>query len=602
MNAVGRSAASDLPRSVVSAGVLLVVLVVLPWLPHAFAIPKESVVCLAGGLALVLMAIERNRTVLPWSRWWIAVLVAPVALVTITAFLAGCDMLASDGPVRWWSYALFLLAAHFACNDAHSSARLIRVVVELGAIEGALVVVQVLWGQHVIDTSHLPSAKWRAFGTLGNPNWVGAFLAATLPLSLARVHLATAARERTQSALMAGAVLAGLILTLARGAWLAAAGGIAALILLRPGLRWGRLAPLVGTACILAGSIAWVTFGSSQIVAAVTRAPSIEGRIRMWRGTVAMIAARPVRGWGAGRFAATYPPFQRAMVRAESALAPVTDLPEHPHNEFLFLAAESGIVALIALIAVWYLSVRTALGAAADSLLPVAAALVALAIDALGDVPLRLPATAVLFCILLVHIFTVAVTRNRTGPLRRLRRIERVALVAGAILAMVQGGRLLFVDGRLGEVQRAVAAGNAQGAQQIAERALRLESTHAELWSLLAQARAAAGDDTDALAAAERAWAIWPDPPLAYLIADIERRKGHAERALAVLSELSETLPGLLRPRLLLAETYAEMGDVPRAAAALRELMLVPAKLPSHEERDIRAQAARTLSRLEPHD
>jgi hypothetical protein len=42
-------------------------------------------------------------------------------------------------------------------------------------------------GDVFFDTSQLPSAKWHAFGTLGNPNWTGAFLAATLPFAVGQL-------------------------------------------------------------------------------------------------------------------------------------------------------------------------------------------------------------------------------------------------------------------------------------------------------------------------------------------------------------------------------------------------------------------------------
>jgi len=623
----------------VNAGVFLVVVFFLPGLAHPFNVPKESLVALLSGFTLFVVATGRRPSINPWPSWWSGILLAPVLIATIAALFNGAGLLASDGTVRLWCYAAFLLSVRLGCGGLADVERLVRLATALGGLEGAVVVFQVLAGHYVFDTSGVPSAKWRAFGTLGNPNWVRMYLAATPPLAAGQGRSAASTRERVWWILMTGATVAGLIVTLSRGAWSAAGAGVIGLVVISP--RQNLLPPfgkcrgdpcdcppagptareegrnldsslqteentgrwrVIVTASVLAGAFAaavvWASFGRVETLAAVTRTASIAGRMRIWEISASVINARPVLGWGPGRFAAAYPAFQRAYTRRRESAAPITDLPDHPHSEYFSVGVEAGVPGLFALLAVLALVLRRA---TADTYRkqtgPLAAAVIALAVHSLGDLPLHLPATTALFCLLVVAILTAAIPSD--APSRRLTSIERAGLLLVAGLAVGQATRLLLVDRWLQESRRALDTGNAIQAQRLCTQALRLEPTHGELCSVLAHARVVVGDDAGALQAAAQAQAALPTLQVGYLIADIEQRQGRPEGAAAVLQEWSETLPGLLRPRVLLSETYAETGQVEAAKTMLAEVMKMPAKFPTAEENELHTRAARLLQRLE---
>ena len=596
------AAATDLPRLVISAGLVLVVLLILPGLPHPFGVPKEGVVCLVAGFTLLLIAAGPRRVVRRWPRTWSAILLAPLLMGTAAALVNGSALLASDGPLRFWVYGLLFLAIRLGCTEARHGAQLVRLAVVLGAVEGGVVVLQVTLAHRLFDLSALPSAKWRAFGTLGNPNWVGAYLAVTLPLALARLWSAEKRGERARSWLIAGLILVGLTLTLARGAWLAAACGVGALMLLdrRNEPRRAAVTCLI-VAVALGAGIAWMSFGRHEVALALGRSGSLAGRIRMWQVSAAMTGARPLFGWGPGRFAGVYPAYQRSYVLARAGDLS-TDLTDHPHNEYLYWAAEAGVPAALALCAVLVLALRQAIVAPCwRRAAPLAAGLATLAVYSLGDVPLRLPATATLGCLLVAAILSVASDR-RAAIARDLSTAERLALAVFAALAVGQGARLFTVERHLADARIALQAGNAVAAAAAAQQGLDLEPGQGELWSIVAHARAALGDDDGALVAAQRARTLLPEPHLWYLIADIKRRQGRPERARTELQELSETLPGLLRPRILIGELYAEAGQTELARATLRQVVLMPSKFVNDDERQLRARAARALQGLQPHD
>lgn len=588
--------ASDLPQRLLQVGLALIVFLFIPGLAHPFAVPKESMVALVAAFVLFVVAVGHAPRVAAWPWRWRATLLAPILLVTLAAVVNGTGLLASDGAVRFWSYAVFVLGVHLACPGAADAQRMIRFVALLGGVEGGLVLLQVLAGEWLIDFSGVPSAKWRAFGTLGNPNWVGAYLAATLPLVVALDREALTIAERVRSGLVTAATAAGLILTFSRGAWAAAGCGLVALFLLSPGVRRGRIMAMLAVAAGMAVIVAWASFSRGEVLEALARRASVAGRLRMWEATVAMVAARPLFGWAPGGFAGAYPAFQRAYVLRHGSDPPITDLTDHPHNDYLYLAAEAGVPALGAFLLLLVLVLhRARLGPDRNRSAPLAAAIVVLAAHALGDIPLHLPATTALFCVLLVGILAV----SSEAPMeRRLTWLPRTALVLIAALAVAQATRLLLVDRWLATARRMSNAGEPQRAEPLIRQGLLLDPAHGELWHELARVLVARGDSAGALDAAVRARAILPTPPLWYLIADLEQRRGRSEQAVVELRELGQTVPGLFRPRLLLAQAYADRGRVTEAKRVLTEALALPSKLPTDEERELRAHAARLLEVL----
>ena len=86
----------------------------------------------------------------------------------------------------------------------------------------------------------------------------------------------------------------------------------------------------------------------------VAQAPELTSmgvRQVMWRGTVQLIAERPVRGYGLGAFAAEYS--QRARSQTGWRSIASTD----PHNQYLFLWVEAGLLGIAAF--AWWLIAAT---------------------------------------------------------------------------------------------------------------------------------------------------------------------------------------------------------------------------------------------------
>ena len=223
----------------------------------------------------------------------------------------------------------------------------------------------------------LPAANsypGRALGPFGQPNRMGGYLIAVIPVVLS---LAFIAQDR---ALKAGLLLVsfGLVFCLAatysRGAWLGLAAGL--LILAAAFWRWPELLPrpaMLGLAFACVALPFALLF--PNVISRVQSRPSSEpawnlpidperegsGAMRraIWSGALRAVMSRPVLGWGIGAFRQAYDVSKDAtMKRLEAEGGRTAD---QAHNHYLGILAERGVLGLAAFAVLTALS----LGAAA---------------------------------------------------------------------------------------------------------------------------------------------------------------------------------------------------------------------------------------------
>jgi hypothetical protein len=126
-------------------------------------------------------------------------------------------------------------------------------------------------------------------------------------------------------------------------------GGIATWLLLLPVLLWaGYRHPPFRPLVFVIPFIALAAYlSSAQIVGTnvanrtydLAQDPSTNARLFLWKSTIQMIAAHPFAGTGWGTFAAYYPTYRSPLESISSGL--------FSHNDYLQLAAEGGIPALV---------------------------------------------------------------------------------------------------------------------------------------------------------------------------------------------------------------------------------------------------------------
>jgi len=209
----------------------------------------------------------------------------------------------------------------------------------------------VLGGGYFLQTS----TTIRADATMAHPDFLGIFLAMLLPVAFAKLISRRPLMTRLLAANLVIVLSLGLLFTYTRSAWIGAVVGLAVVLALRGG-RFRPL-PLIAFAAVLVigfaalagivaarpssaqGGIANVIY--SRIVSSVDLSSgSIAERLAVWKDTPAIIAARPVLGYGPDNFALVFPLFQTS--NRNGIL--FTD----PHEEALGVLATQGVVGFLA--------------------------------------------------------------------------------------------------------------------------------------------------------------------------------------------------------------------------------------------------------------
>jgi O-antigen ligase len=199
-------------------------------------------------------------------------------------------------------------------------------------------------------------------GTLGNSTRAGAFLALGVTAACASLAAPDAREPRWRERLASAALTLGsaaLLLTRARGGWLAAAAGVAAVAWLsrrRLALTWKTCAVPLAVGAVLAlvlGDGARLLAPKLERDTALLSAQDATAGVRLavWRGTLRMVAEAPLAGHGLGLFRREFPAFREPE---EAALPGREGLPtevDHPHNELLLPLAEGGLPAGLCLLA-----------------------------------------------------------------------------------------------------------------------------------------------------------------------------------------------------------------------------------------------------------
>ena len=288
------------------------------------------------------------------------------ALALGTLLLGGT--LASPSPSFSWTgfipFASFLVVGLAAAGGLVASGFPGRAIILSS-------VIPVLLG--LLQASGLDPTSWqvtvnenfhgRICSTLGNPNFLGAWLAGVLPFVAAGAVAARGTSRTVHSALLAAGLIV-LLLSGSRGGLLGGIGAAAVLLLaLRkagrlPGLPI-RKAALAFLAVAVLGAVVLVTappkvrdrllFADSGEAGAtgagiVARNESVRFRVLTWRQSARAARETPVLGAGAGRFQVVYPRWRLPeIIRMFGQHSYMTD---HPENIWLETLVEAGIIGL----------------------------------------------------------------------------------------------------------------------------------------------------------------------------------------------------------------------------------------------------------------
>ena len=350
-------AISEPLHALVEAGWLLIALLiplaVNLWAQQPFEPSKaallRTIVWVMAGLWLAGGLLERRnlwREVTAQPLFWPAT--AVVLVQTLAALLSAERSLSVWGSYErsqgWLTllsyYLLFLLVAarlHTSSQADHLAQAMVVTAVPLVALGAA----QALdWAPLALHTD----ARSPVYATLGRANFLGAYLALLLPLTLALACTARAWPGRLAAAVLLGGEVVLIGLTRARSAWLAA--GVA-LALFGGVWFWSRLRArgrIWQVAVVAAGAMGLVG-GLAAALWAGRAGGSAAARLTIWRVLLPLLAQRPLLGYGPDTlelvFPAVFPP-ELVYYQGRGILV------DRAHNLLLDWAMTTGLIGVLA--------------------------------------------------------------------------------------------------------------------------------------------------------------------------------------------------------------------------------------------------------------
>ncbi len=320
----------------------------------------DAVSALVVGCCVVRAARSRQR---PLTRTAAVLLGLPVVGITAAAFGASSAATGVAGAARYLQiFVLVPAAVLMLIRDAHHFRLLAWSFVGLGLWQGVIGVHQNLTGT---GASYM-GEDIRAVGTFGSTDVMGMATVVSYGLvcALALAFRPHAPRQRTAAVVCAGLLTVPLALSFSRGAWIATTAACAVVLVLAGVRRAGKVLLVAAAAAVVL--VAGFGVGSAMLqerlssITQVTDTPdqSVTDRYTMWAASADMWREHPVTGVGLKGF-----PDHRDS-HASLALSSGSDTAGagsgfvrqpllSPHNMYLLILSEQGLLGLGTLAGAW---------------------------------------------------------------------------------------------------------------------------------------------------------------------------------------------------------------------------------------------------------
>ncbi len=355
---------------------------IILYIPDAFYLPKlklllklSAVLFIAVvGAALVERRLVRVPVLLPALAFLGVSSASTVLSENVWKSLVG-ETSRHDGLLSLAAgVSLFYAAARFLDSWAKVRAFLIAGVLAAGLI-AAYGILQLFGVDPVLrmgipwytsEPVSGPLAQWyivtsRATSTLGHGIWLAAYLTLMSGAALALYFRSEARWEKGLWLTVVALMAACWLYTYTRGAMLGV-GLTIPVVLFLARRRLGTLRPLLVPLAVMLAAVVVADsvsphstsvlsrFGGANMAPTLREVPdggdvSVKTRLLMWRDTVPVIAERPLLGHGPDNFAE---PFERHEGEDLRAFFPTGEVIDKAHNEFLQVAATTGLLGLAA--------------------------------------------------------------------------------------------------------------------------------------------------------------------------------------------------------------------------------------------------------------
>ncbi|MCI0432555.1 MAG: O-antigen ligase family protein [Gemmatimonadetes bacterium] len=304
-----------------------------------------TAIAVAGWLLLVTVSARRAST----GRLPVRATIALVGAFALATLFARHPLVSVRELANFTLLLLLLVAATdgFA-RDSRAWPQAVRLLVSIAALCGVLAVLEtlrVIPGEFPRDGSDLNRA---ALG-FGQPNSLGLFFALILPFGVHTLRVARSASSRVATSVALACIIAGLLATFSRGSWLSVLGGSA--ILLLAGDRRFAVRVWLG-ALVTIVMIDVLSGGILRDTAARTVGDwTIEQRFALMAAGILMFITYPVTGVGPGGYA-------ESLAEFGPLIPQLWDYLPTPHNAFVQMAAEAGVIGLLAFLVFLFVAVR----------------------------------------------------------------------------------------------------------------------------------------------------------------------------------------------------------------------------------------------------
>ncbi len=545
-------------------------MVFFPWVSNPFAL-KQDVAPLLFSAALLYWLYRGEVT---------AVSVGAPSLLARAAILFGVcaaasNLAAQNPPEAWLSYGLLVLGlvlfsfGHLRVWSRSFPDRFAQVVFWTSLPISLLGIAQALLPGK-LDFGLQALGKMAAFSTLGNPQFVAAWLVFAIPLYPALAARQTSAGARVGAALAALAAVACLLLTRSASGLLAlAAVALFGLLLRRSAIEVRRI--IVGVSLMLvvvAVYLGWSTHTG-------------RGRIMIWLETLLIWMRHPWLGVGLGQ----YNLHQLEAQHRFFALGDWTrDFHQNAafvldaHNQYLQILAEQGLLGLGLFLFLVYLIMRSAGRRVGHD--PLSRGL---AVAWLGQLVLFLWNAPLFYCPVLVLFWTTAgllAPVPDPSEVAPAPRRHAVGLTLASVVLLCASAVLFWTKLRSGVLEKRGDALLEQGpfpeAVEAFEAALWWAPQNGYAWEKLALAQYFEGDYGGAFRSLQVAREHFGDVGILYLEAEIlARRKDYAE-AITRFEFIRDAFPQHVTPSFALGQLFRAQGDYGQAEREFVRVLSLP--------------------------
>lgn len=477
------------------------VLLFFPAFDDAFLLPKRFFAMVFAGWLAAFACFQRP------FRFWRSGPYLPLMVFWAWMVLSGASrLMGREGlsPSAFergvWIWTLFLFGVVAAAGSSLSWKKIEFFLLFSGGLGAASALAQTAG----LDSGFSWTTRFggRAFGTLGNPNYLAGHLIVLFPLLVVRFFSAKKNFARFFWLLFLAVAGWALWKSKTLGAFLALGFSLFLLFFVWPKeerpFEKKKIVMVIGALLFLLIALA----GSDRMQKSTT----LQQRAAIWRTMAVMVYDHPLAGVGLGQLRVVYPAYQH---RATEEEAPAFVKTSHGHQEYLQIAAEGGVIGL--LLFLWCLfayfkhakDVERKLSDPDQKkkLFGCVCAVAGAGFYALGNFPFQIPPTAlVLAALFAAPAKMITPQKDFFSPRKGVPAAFFLALVCAGFF-----GRLLVLSAAKRFTQGEASLGNTRAASVFAWRLEHLAGRDDEAWALLARVYGGMGLLEKSLFCAEKA-------------------------------------------------------------------------------------------------